>query len=39
MTDAEYGELLRAVGLAAKTNMPAIGIKPPFDGAFDKEQT
>ena len=39
MTDAEYGELLRIVGLASKTNALANAIKPPVDAVFDKERS
>jgi AhpD family alkylhydroperoxidase len=35
MTDAQYGELLSIVALAAKTNQLAIGLQVPVDAVFD----
>lgn len=35
MTDAQYGELLSIVALAAKTNHLATGLQVPVDRAFD----
>jgi len=39
MTDAEQGELLRIVSLAARTNHLATALKPPIDPVFDTEST
>ena len=35
MTDAQYGELLAVVGLAAKTNQLAQALQVPVDDAFE----
>ena len=35
MTDAQYGELLAVVGLAAKTNQMAQALQVPVDDAFE----
>ncbi len=37
MTDAQYGELLDVVGLAARTNHLASALQVPVDRAFDAE--
>ncbi len=35
MTDAQYGELLAVVGLAARTNQLAQALQVPVDDAFE----
>lgn len=35
MTDAQYGEMLSIIGMAAETNRLAIALRVPVDAAFD----
>lgn len=37
MTDAQYAELMKIIGLAAKTNHLVTAMQVPVDPAFDKE--
>ena len=39
MTDAQHGEILKIVSLAAKTNHIANGLQIPVDDVFDKDKS
>lgn len=38
MTDSQHADLLRVVGLAAKTNQLVTGLQVPVDAAFDRDR-
>jgi AhpD family alkylhydroperoxidase len=39
MTDSQYGDLLRVIGLAAKTNQIVTALQVPVDAVFDSGQS